>query len=322
MKINSICILGGSGFVGRHLIPALANGQRKIRVLSSHPQRARHLLVSPGVELVKADVFDPASLRNHFTGFDCVINLVGILNESRAKHRGFRAVHVELPTLIAESSSAAGVSRLLHMSALQADSARGTSLYLRTKGEGENRIAVAGSSNLSVSVYKPSVMFGPGDKFLNRFASLLRMSPLMFPLACPNARFAPVYVGDVVEAMLQTLDAADAKGVHYELCGPEQLTLRELVQYTATNIGSTSYIVGLSDRLSRIQARILQWVPGKPFSLDNYLSLQTDSICSKDGFAQLGITPRSLGEIVPGYLGQSGQAARLDRWRARAGRNV
>jgi uncharacterized protein YbjT (DUF2867 family) len=302
MKIRTLCVLGGTGFVGRHLVHRLAATGRHVRVLTRHRERHRDLLVLPTVDLIEADVHDPAALREHFQGCQAVVNLVAILNERGADGSGFRAVHVELPRKIVETCLAQGVWRLLHMSALHADAARGPSRYLYTKGEGEDLVHAAAEQGLQVTSFRPSVIFGPDDRFLNRFARLLRLSPWVFPLACPEARFAPVYVGDVVQACVNALENRAAIGRRYELCGPRVYTLRELVEFIARTAKLRRVVIGLGDGLSRLQAKVLERVPGKPFTTDNYLSLQVDSVCGENGLAELGITPASVEAIAPRYL--------------------
>lgn len=320
MKADSICILGGTGFVGSHLIGLLARRGRRLRVLSRHPQRASHLLVNPGVELVRANVHDRAQLEKHFTDCDAVINLTGILNESRHPHNSFHDVHSQLPKLVVEACRHKGVSRLLHMSALNADAARGSSDYLRTKGDGENIVHITGTPSVFVTTFQPSVIFGPGDSFFNRFAQLLRLTPLALPLACPDARFAPVYVGDVCRAFAFALENRSTIDQSYQLCGPRVLTLREVVEYTARQRGKRRMIIGLGDGLSRLQARILGMLPGTPFSIDNYLSLQKDSVCTDNALERLGITPTDIDAVVPGYLGKNGYRRRYYEFRKQAGR--
>ena len=221
MRAGEISILGGTGFVGRHLAAALAAEGRRLRIVSRDPERHRGLRVLPGVELLLGDVHDPGTLRQVLEGCDAAINLVGILNE-RHRGRDFRAVHVELPRKLVEACREIGIRRVLHMSALHADPARGSSAYLRSKGEGEDLIHLAVGEGLRVTSFRPSVIFGPDDRFVNRFAGLLRRAPGVFPLACPDARFAPVCVGDVVEAFRRCLDARASYGARYELCGPRE----------------------------------------------------------------------------------------------------
>jgi uncharacterized protein YbjT (DUF2867 family) len=313
MKINSVCVLGGTGFVGNHLVARLISGGRHVKVITRRRQRHRDLLVLPGVDLIEGDVHDPATLRRHFTGCEAVVNLVGILNEKGHDGGGFRRAHVDLTRHVTEACRATGVRRLLHMSALNADSAGGPSHYLRTKGEAENLVR-AQAGDTRVTVFRPSVIFGPGDSFLNRFAGLLRISPVL-PLACPGARFAPVYVGDVVERFVESLEDRESFGQRYDLCGPRVYTLKELVRYTARTMGVRRLIIGLPAWASKLQARVFEYAPGKPFSLDNYRSLQQDSVCPGGGTC-----PTALETVAPGYLGRQDRESRIQRLRRTAGR--
>ena len=201
MKTTSVCILGGTGFVGRHLVNRLAAEGVRCRILTRRPHRHRHVGVARGSTLVEANVHDRAELVRQFAGQDAVINLVGILNEGGGEN--FRHAHYELPLSVLAACQTAGVPRLLHMSALNADAQRGTSEYLKTKGAAEDYLH-ANAGAVAVTSFRPSVIFGPDDSFFNRFAALLRI-PGPFPLACPSARFAPVYVGDVAEAFARSL---------------------------------------------------------------------------------------------------------------------
>ena len=300
MNSRKVCILGGTGFVGQNLTARLYNLGIRSRVLTRRPERHRALKVLPGLELTEANIFDPQALARNLEGCDAVINLVGILNE-RGSQETFRRVHVELVEQILGACRAAGVERLLHMSALNADATGGPSLYLRTKGEAEDLVHAADAA-LKVTSFRPSVIFGPGDGFFNRFAQLLRISPIAFPLACPNTKFAPVFVGDVCAGFAVSIDDRATWGKRFDLCGPQSFSLKELIEYTARIIGRRTLVFGLNDSLSRLQARVFEHVPGKPFTLDNYLSMQVDSVCAHDGLVDLGIAPTPIDAVVPCYL--------------------
>ena len=297
---KTICIIGGTGFIGSHLSFHLANAGWRLRLPTRRPHRHRELRVQQNIDLREANVHDPDTLRELFDGVDAVVNLAGILNETGKD--GFDKVHVELPRRILAAMQETGVRRLLHMRALNADPTEPHSRYLRSKGEGEQQVMQAG--RIAATSFRPSVVFGPGDSFFNRFASLLRLSPLVFPLACPEAKFAPVYVGDVVEAFEHALHHDDSIGQVHELCGPTVYSLRELVQFTARQIGQRTLILGLPDFAARLQARLLGLLPGKPFSLDNYYSLQRDSVCSRPALPDMGIDPHSIECMVPAYLAE------------------
>ncbi|OGI47684.1 MAG: epimerase [Candidatus Muproteobacteria bacterium RIFCSPHIGHO2_01_FULL_65_16] len=313
-----ICILGGTGFVGSRIAARLAAERREVLIPTRHADRHRELLLLPTVRIVEGDVHNPVFLRQQFQGMDAVINLVGILNEKGHRGRGFARAHAELPAKVVEACRQAGVRRLLHMSALNA-SLQAPSHYLRTKAMGEDTVHRAHGPDLAVTSFRPSVIFGPHDGFIVRFAGLLKLSPFVFPLACPNARLQPVYVEDVAQAYALALDDHGTFGKRYDLCGPKVYTLREIVEYTARLLHLRTRIVGLPDTLSRLQAAVMEFVPGKPFSRDNYNSLKLDSVCAK-GFPEVfGIAPVGMEQIVPGYLG-GGAQARYTELRGHAGR--
>jgi uncharacterized protein YbjT (DUF2867 family) len=312
VKSNRVCILGGTGFVGRHLTALLAARGIACRVPSRHPQRHAALtLVGQAEEVVRADITDPKQLRRVIRGCDAAINLIGILNE-RGREDRFQRIHVQFANLLVQACKDCGVQRLLQMSALNASQTEGrVSRYLRSKGEAENHILTLsqGHTPLHVTIFRPSVIFGPGDHFFNRFAQLLQL-PGPFPLACPNARFAPVYVGDVAAAYAHALDEKETWRQIYELCGPREFSLQELVRYTARQLGLSKWIIGLPDPLSRLQARLFGLLPGRPFSYDNYLSLRLASICRQNGLAELGITATDIDAVVPQYLAGNNERVR------------
>lgn len=308
--MQTLCILGGTGFVGQRLVSHLANAGYRLRVITRHRHRHRELLVMPRVTLIETDGHDAETLKAQFAGCAAVINLIGRLNGTAAE---FRRAHVELPGLVATLAGQAKVPRLLHMSALGADAEHGPSLYLRSKGEGER--AVRAVPELKTTLFRPSVIFGPDDGLFQRFATLLGLSPIL-PLACPQARIAPVFVDDVVSAFALALDNPATFGQTLELCGPRSYTLRELVTYTAELIGRRTWIVNLPDGLARLQARILTYFPGQPFTLDNYRSLQVDSVCHGNGLETLGIVPQSVESVMPAYFaGQLSRAVRYHDYR-------
>ncbi len=192
------------------------------------------------------------------------------------------------------------------------------SYYLRSKGEAEKLIR--DQSAVDWTIFQPSVMFGPGDSFLNRFAGLLAAIPLVFPLARPNARFQPLWVDDMVDALLRCLHGGATSRQTYELGGPQIYTLKEIVVWVAKLTGRRRWIIGLPNFIGRTQAFFMNFVPGRPFSGDNYRSLTVDSVCSEDGFAKLGIKPKSMGASARLFLGAQEDNARLSQNRAAAGR--
>jgi len=296
-----IAVLGGTGFVGRSLCARLVEAGHEVTVLTRRRERHRDFLVLPTAQLVETDVYQPAALKGAFQGQDAVVNLVGILNESGRSGKGFERAHAELPAQVVQACRQAGVPRLLHMGALHA-TADAPSFYLRSKARGAQIVHEADGADLHVTSFHPSVIFGPHDSFTNRFAALLRRVPLVFPLACPQARMQPVYVEDVVQAFVRALDRCETFGQRYNLCGPEVFTLQEIVAYLASVLGLRRRILPLGDGLSRLQAAVMQFAPGKPFTPDNYRSLQVASVCDAPFPAVFGLTPARFAAIVPSYL--------------------
>jgi NADH dehydrogenase len=315
MKIQTVCVLGGSGFVGRHIVSKLVATGRDVIVPTRRRNRHRDLLVLPRARVVEADVHDPAVLKQLFSGVDAVINLVGILNERGHDGSGFRKAHVELAKKMLDAARASGVKRIVQMSGLNADAGSGPSHYLRSKGEAENHLHTF-AGEIAVTSFRPSVIFGPGDSFFNRFAELLRLMPGVFPLTCPNARMQPVYVGDVAEAFVNALEDHETFGKRFDLCGPKAYTLKELIEFTAKAAGLRRRVIGLPDGISRMTAWLSEYVlPGKFFSIDNYNSLKLDSVCNKGGAC-----PTAIEAIVPSYLGKQHRDAAYQRFRTKAGR--
>lgn len=309
MSAPTVVVLGGTGFVGSHLVPALCRHGWRVRVLSRNRSVRRQLTLLPGVQVLAADVHDVDALARHFAAADAVINLIGILNERGRDGSGFRRAHVDVTRTVIAACHRAGIRRLIQMSALNAG--RGRSHYLRSRGEAE---ALVRESGLDWTIFQPSVIFGRGDGLFTRFAGLLRFAPIL-PLARANARFAPVAVADVVAAFLRALRDPRTIGKSYELYGPQTFTLHEIVRYTARQLGRPRMIVPLPDPIGRLQAAVFDFVPGKPFSTDNYFSLLVDSVGGVDGLFALGIDKTPVDAVVPPLLGGSSRQARLDRAR-------
>lgn len=310
-RSGRVVVLGGTGFVGRHLVPRLAAAGYTVTVLSRHRDRHRELWPLPGVEVRNANVYDAAVLEQQLRGAVAAINLVGILNERGRNGAGFQRAHVELTRTLLAAMGRAGVSRLLQMSALRAG--QGRSHYLRTRGEAE---ALVKASNVAWTILRPSVIFGDGDGLYCRFAGLLRLMPVL-PLARSRTRFAPVYVGDVVAAFVHALADDTTIGRSYELGGPDTLTLRAIVLQTRDWLRLRRLAIGLPEPLGRLQALAMDFVPGKPFSSDNWKSLALDSVPETDGFAALGIKPTPANHVMPRVLGHTaGKQDELDAFRA------
>lgn len=320
-KSYKICLLGGTGFVGFHLIHHLTAGGHAVKVLTRHRERHRRILVLPRVDVIEADVHASGVLGEQFAGCDAVINLAAILNQRRRGGETFEDVHVTLSRNIVAACRDNGVKRLLHMSALHADAAAGPSEYLRTKGMGEDIAHDAVRYDIHVTSFRPSVIFGPEDHFFNRFARLLKHVPLILPLACPETTYAPVYVEDVARAITHALLNRATFGQRYELCGPRRYTLRQLVEYTAQIVGRRKLILGLSDRQSRLQARLLGHVPGRPLTYDNYLSMQAGGACEGEFPAVFGMVSTAVEAVVPYYLRRHNERAQRYQAYRRMGRH-
>lgn len=319
MRPLSICILGGTGFLGTRLTARLLKDNHRVTVLSRDRELHKHLLVLPGLVLENCDIYDEAQLSERLRGKDVVVNLVGILNERWFGGAGFRRAHTELTRTLLLAARSANVGRLLQVSALRA-SVDAPSHYLRSKGEAEKLIREQVGA-LDWTIFQPSVIFGPGDSFLNRFAQLLATAPGVLPLARPNARFQPVFVDDVVDAMLRCLRGGSSSRQTYQLGGPQIYTLREVVRLVARITGRRRWIAGLPDVLGRLEAAVFDFVPGRPFSSDNYRSLKVDSVCTEDGFARLKIQPHSMAASARQYVGALEDNARLSIDRAATGRS-
>jgi NADH dehydrogenase len=321
MHEQSVVLFGGTGFIGSHLAARLSEHAVSVVVPTRHESHAMHLMPL-GVDIVQTDLHDEAALRRLVAGHDAVINLVGILHSRRGDPYGpdFRRVHVDLPHRIACACAAEGVPRYLHMSALGADR-HGPSMYQRSKADGE--AAAASQATVAATIFRPSVVFGPEDHFLNMFARLQRHLPIV-PLAGCHARFQPVYVGDVAEAFVRALLDRHTAGLTYELGGPQVYELGELVRLAGRYAGHERKIVALPDALARLQAMFFELLPGEPvITRDNLDSMKVDNVIhpSADNkvltTAALGIKLTALEAVAPQYLAPPGG---LDVLRARAGR--
>ncbi|HEY3181123.1 MAG TPA: complex I NDUFA9 subunit family protein [Casimicrobiaceae bacterium] len=310
--LSRVVVLGGSGFVGSHLTAALSAAEWRVYVITRSRARARHLLLLPTVEVIQADPYDGAALTNLFRGADAVVNLVGILNE-RAPRVTFDRVHVELARNVVAACRSANVRRLLHMSALNADRS-GPSRYLKTKGEAED---VVMESGLAWTIFRPSVIFGREDSFLNMFAKLMRHLPVI-ALAAPNTRFQPVHVADVARCFVQALGDDETIGHRFNLCGPKVYTLRNLVEYVGAVTGLRRPVIPLGPALSALTARIFEMLPGPLMTRDNLASMQKDAVCNGALPPAFDFVPDALEAVAPTYLSPSAMHSKYDRMRARS----
>jgi NADH dehydrogenase len=314
MEIKNVCVIGGSGFVGGHIVHLLSAKGIRVRVPTRNRERHKSLIVLPTVDVVQADIHDPAALNRLLGGMDAVINLVGILHETGGGN-DFQRVHTDLPRKVVEAAQVAGVGRLLHMSALHA-SPSGPSKYLRSKGEAEKMVRESG---LAWTMFRPSVIFGLGDSFLNLFAGLVRSLPVLM-LAKPGARFQPVFVEDVARAFVHSLTDPRTVGQSYDLCGPRVYTLREIVEYVGRLTGHRRPVIGLGDGLSYMQAAMMELLPVKLMTRDNLDSMKIDSVCGCDFPEVFGFQPTAMEAVVPSYLSENTPRGRYRGFRIHAGR--
>jgi uncharacterized protein YbjT (DUF2867 family) len=318
--MQKVLVLGATGFVGGPLCQKLVRAGLQVSAVTRQRRRGQHLLVLPTLDLVVGDPYDAATLRQLVAGHDAVVNLIAILHGSAPD---FQRTHAELPALLARACLDQQVPRLVHVSALGAVP-DAPSHYLRSKAAGEAALQQAAARGLALTLLRPSVIFGAGDSFLSLFARLQRLLPVV-PLAGAASRFQPVWVEDVAEAVLRCLQDPSTAGRAIEACGPEVFTLADLVRLAGQAAGIAGgrgrRVVGLPDGLARLQARLMEWLPGKPLmSRDNLDSMRVDSVASGalPGLDTLGIMPAHLSAIAPGYLGRALPA--LDQYRKLAGR--
>ena len=303
--MKRVLLIGGTGFVGRHLCEHLVRLGYSLTVPTRRAAQAAAIQHLPRLTVLQADVHDETELRSLLAGHDAVVNLVAILH---GKETAFEHVHVDLPDKLARAALSTGVRRLVHIGALGAEPAAAEtapSRYLRSKSRGEAVLQAAAGQGLQLTVLRPSVIFGADDRFLNLFARLQQVFPLV-PLAGAHARFQPVWVEDVARALVHCLQDARTAGQAYELCGPQVYTLRELVQLAGRAAGVPRPVIALPAVLGRLQAALMELAPGEPLmSRDNLDSMRKDNVATGrvPGIKALGITPTGPGAVAPGYLG-------------------
>lgn len=318
MKYRNVLLIGGTGFLGTAVAHLLYQQGCRITIPTRRRSRTTQLTMCPTVELVEADVHDEATLDNLVRGQDAVINLVGILHGGHGQpySKAFAKAHVELPRKIAAACVKAGVRRVLHVSALNADP-KGVSQYLRSKGDGEGEL-LAQAAKLDLTIFRPSVIFGPGDSFLNTFANLQKFAPVV-PLGKPDAVFQPVFVGDVARSITRALEANDAVGQTYVLVGPTQYTLKQLVNFAGEAIGKKRPVFKQCEVTSRLLAGVMELMPKPMLSVDNLDSMDIDSV-SPGTALPFGLHATPLETAAPAYLAARNPRGRYDGFRGKAGR--
>jgi uncharacterized protein YbjT (DUF2867 family) len=322
MDLNQmkVVVFGGSGFIGSHLVSLLASRGATVVVPTRRHETAKHLIMLPRVQVVETNTDDDAALRQLLHGADAAVNLVGILHSRRGAPYGpdFKRAHVDLPQRIVNACADVRVPRYLHMSALGA-ATDGPSMYQRSKAAGE--IVARSQPSVAATIFRPSVVFGPGDKFLNVFARMSRLFPVL-PLAGAGASFQPVYVGDVADAFASALADNKTRHLVFDLGGPNIYTLGELVRLAGRYAGHERRVIELPAALGRLQAMFFELLPGKPLmSRDNIDSMEVDNVVDPTIQAEtarvLGIRLHALEAIAPRYLADD---ASYDDFRAHAGR--
>ena len=317
MAVKTVAVLGGSGFVGSSLVTKLDAAGYRVKVITRRREGAKHLILLPNVQVVQCDVQDTHALKLALTGSDAVINLVGILHQQGKQT--FETIHHQLPRKLAHLCEELGISRLLHMSALQAGK-HAPSQYLRSKAAGEEAINEY-SKKLDITIFRPSVIFGRGDGFLNLFASLVKYLPVV-ALIRPAAKFQPIWVEDVAQAFVNALENTATYGKTYELGGPQVYTLRELLQKVMDILGKQRFVIGLNDTLSYAQAFMMELLPIKLMSRDNILSTTVDNVLSAPMAAELNLHPTLLDAVIPEYIALNTPRTAYDRFRSAAGRAI
>ena len=312
-----VVVLGGTGFLGHSVCEQLVRQIPGARVVvpTRRPRFGLAIQSLPGVELVHADVHNPDALRRVLVRADTVINLVAILHGT---HAAFERTHVALPQRLAQLCHDLHIARVVHVSAIGAD-AEGPSMYLRSKARGE--AALRPPAPVNATVLRPSVIFGARDRFMNLFARLQAVVPVV-PLAAAEARFQPVWVEDVARAVLRVLSERRFQGQTFECCGPRVYTLADLVRYAGSTAGHARRVWPMPAAIGRLQALAFRLLPGEPLiSDDNLDSMRVPNVASPGaaGLAELGITAAALEAIVPQYLAPGSGDARFDRWRAQRG---
>lgn len=313
--MKEICVLGGSGFVGTAIVTKLDAAGYTVKVLTRRRDAAKHLFLLPNVQVVECNVQDYPALNNALRGADAVINLIGVLHQSR--RHSFNAMHHQLPAQLAKICVDLNIKRLLHMSSLRAGK-NAPSQYLRSKGAGESAL-LEYQHQLNITIFKPSIIFGRGDRFINLFAGLIKHLPVIL-LAKPEAQFQPVWVEDVASCFVSSLENAATYGQTYDLAGPKVYTFRALVKAVMATLQIYRPIIGLNDSLSYLQALAMEFLPVKLMSRDNIRSMEVASVSEQTFPTVFNRVPTALETVIPQYLVDQTPRGAYDRFRRSASR--
>ncbi len=310
MEIREVTVFGGSGFVGRHIVRCLAEQGLRVRAACRDPEAAAFLKPMGDVGqivLPQANLRFPDSIAAAVAGADAVINLPGLLFEKGPQR--FSAIHVQGAGAVAEAAAAAGVKRLIHMSALGADK-DSTAKYQRSKAAGE---AMVRDAFPGATLLRPSIIFGPEDNFFNLFASLARFTPALPLIGGGQTKFQPVYVGDIADAVWRLLRNEETAGETFELGGPRQMTFEEVLRYICQETGRKRAFFPLPFALAKIDAFFLQLLPRPLLTMDQVETLKFDNVLTgaEPGLEQLGLTPTPIEAVVPAYLARYRRGGRL-----------
>ncbi len=291
-----ICLLGGSGFIGREIIRQLTKAGFAIRIPTRNRERIKtNLIVHPAVDVIEADVMDQSSLDNAIRGCDAVVNLVGILHQT--KSNSFNKVHLDLPKKILKACIKNNINRIIHISAIGATK-DSVSEYLRSKWEGEQQIRLeSGKNNIRSTIIRPSIVFGRGDSFISLFVFIVKTFPVI-PLIKPNAKFQPIFVQDLAKIVLKSLASTKTFHQTLEVGGPKVYTFKELLETICKATQKKRVIISLPDSISLLMARCSELLPYKVLTPDNLLSLEIDNVTKEDFSKIFDINPTSVEEML------------------------
>ena len=308
-------LFGGAGFIGSELVGALCGDNWNVTVVTKRPHRHRNLLVIPSLRMVEPGELSDEKIGSLISESDTVVNLIGILNQSRKET--FQELHTHLPERIARICLQNGARRLIHLSAFGA-AVEAPSEYLKSRGLAEQALQTIMQQGLDCTIIRPSIVFGSGDSFSQLFRQLLTLTPIVFPLVAPNARIQPVYVKDLIGCIVHAIKVEPAQCDSYDVVGPQTYTLRDAIELIDQLSGMRHRIIGLSPMVSRLMAALMQFAPGKPLTPDNLRSLHASNEAREDTPAPYGIQSTRFESVAGTWLNR--QSNRLDRFRMEAGR--